>query len=524
MMPIAWDAWSSWLAGRLLAGSLQGMVGVGVVWLVCRRFPTIPASLRALAWWIVSLGLLLSLSSLPSLPLPLLPAPARLAPVDSVEIRPVRLPLPANEAPSPQPRAQFVDRRGSEAVARSSPGWVSVAIALWMAGALVHAFRLLMAYTSLRRAVRRSAPLPEDDVAQANRAAAALGFTQTPRIRLSDEIPAPLVTGVVRPVVLIPPSAIAGLSPCERAMVIGHELAHIRRRDLLFAWVPAIAERLFFFHPLARLAAREYAAERESACDALVLGAMNVAPHDYGRMLVRLGIAGANPAFTVGGSSPSSSSLRRRLDMLHDATSARSSRASILLVAVVATLVVLPLRIVARTPASPQGAAAPAVPAAPSRPVAPAPAQKPQPAAPAASRPVARRNAPDGASFEQAIAEQRRHLLELEEALSKMSAELRALYAQEREAQTTREQRQAEATRRVFEEALAARDRVESPRRATTTQFLEDELRVLTAEHEQTNLRLRQLSAEIDSLRQKLDDARRAQEIESIQKKSDEKK
>jgi bla regulator protein blaR1 len=506
MMPIAWDAWSSWLAGRLLTGSLQGAVAVGIVWLICRRFPAIPASVRAHAWWIVSLGLLLSLSALPSLPLPLLPGP--LALVDSTDGN--RLAPASNDTASMPPHTASSEGHHEGVVAQPSRWWVSVVIALWMAGVLVHAYRLVSAYASLRGAVRRSVPLLAGDGAHADRAAVAMGLTHTPPIRLSQEIAAPLVTGIVRPVVLIPTLALDDLSAHERALAIAHELAHIRRFDLLFAWVPAIAERLFFFHPLARLVAREYAAARESACDALVINTMDVAPQEYGRMLVRLGV-GVNTVFTLGGSSPSLSSLKRRLDMLHDASFDRSSRATIALVVLVAMLAVLPLHVVARTEAAPQNAAAASPPAAAQTPAKPVPPAKPQPAAPAAPRPVARSNGQEPASIEQAIAEQRRNMQRIEEALNKMRLDLQALYAKERE------QRQVEATRLAQE---AVRKQVESARRDSevqnTTQFLENQLRMLTAEREETDQRLRTLSAEIESLKQKLDQARRAQELESI--------
>jgi len=523
MMPIAWDAWSSWLAGRLLTGSLQGVVAVAIVWVICRRFPSIPASVRAYAWWIVSLGLLLSLSTLPSLPVPLLPAPAPVASTGWSDAgdRPA---LSSNDAASSQPRAASDD--GQTAVARPNLGWVSVAIALWMAGVFVHVYRLTSAYASLRGAVRRATPLPADDRAHADRAAAAIGLTRTPRIRLSPEIAAPLVTGIVRPVVLMPAVAVDDLSPRERAMAIAHELAHVRRLDLLFAWVPAIAERLFFFHPLARLAAREYAAARESACDALVISVMDVAPLEYGRMLVRLGV-GVNPVFTLGGSSPSRSSLKRRLDMLHDASSDRSSRATIALVVLVAMRAVLPLHVVARTEAAPLNVA-PATPAAAAQtPAKPAPPAKPQTAAPAAPRPVARANAQDK-NVEQEIAEARRNMQQIEEALMKMRADLQALYLQQTEAQVSQQRQQAEAIRRAFEESQLAQRRQTAVDRESqvkaTTQFLEEQLRALTAEHEETNLRLRALSAEMEAIRQKLDEARRAQELESVGKKLEEKK
>jgi hypothetical protein len=314
------------------------------------------------------------------------------------------------------------------------------------------------------------------------------------------------------------PTVALDLSPRERAMTIAHELAHIRRLDLLIAWVPAIAERLFFFHPLARLAAREYATARESACDALVVSALDVAPQEYGRMLVRLGV-GANPMFTLGGSSLSLSSLKRRLAMLHDASSIRSSRATTVIVALVAMLAVLPLRVVARAAATPQNAPQVASPSAPAQtPAKPAPPSKSQPAAPAAPRAAARPNAQDSGNIERAIAEQRRNLQQVEEALSKLSAELRELHASQRAEQMAQELRQTESARRTFEQTLSARNRQESAARASevlaTSQFLEERLRALMAEHEQTSLRLRALAAEIDSIRQKLDESRRAQEIE----------
>ena len=525
------DSWTWWAATTLVAASVQGTVTVAVVWLVCRRRTAISAAMRALLWWVATLGFVLALTPLPSLRVPLLPGPAPI------------VPIPVSPAPSPRalaiaaPIASQTSGVQSERTSRTDRGirrWALAAIVLWMAVLATYVVRLVYEYVRLRAVVRRSTPLPEDDGEAATRMATALGLKRLPAIRVSGEIHTPLVAGLPRAIVLIPASAIASLSSHERAMAIGHELAHVRRHDLLLAWVPAIAERLFFFHPLARLAAREYAAERESACDALVVDTLEVAPHDYGRMLVRLGIAAANPVLTMGGSPPTVSSLRRRLDMLHDATSARSSRATFALVALIAIAAVLPLRVVARTPPSGQQAAAPAPPTsahAPARPVVPAqsqPAAPPSPAAPVAPRPVARPNATESGSVDQAIAEQRRKLQQIEEALARMRSDLQALYTQDREARIAQERRPVESIRRAFEESQSAQRRQESAVRQAEvqnpTQFLESELRALTAEHEETSQRLRVLSAQIDAIRVKLDEARLALEIESKQKRGDDKK
>jgi chromosome segregation ATPase len=109
---------------------------------------------------------------------------------------------------------------------------------------------------------------------------------------------------------------------------------------------------------------------------------------------------------------------------------------------------------------------------------------------------------------------------QIEEALTKMRSDLQALYAQDREARLEQERQQVETIRRAFEESQLAKRRQESAVREsevqTTNQFLESQLRALTAEHEQTSQTLRALSAEIDAIRQKLDQARRAQELESL--------
>jgi hypothetical protein len=184
-----------------------------------------------------------------------------------------------------------------------------------------------------------------DDAESAGQLAAAIGLAAVPEIRLSAETDAPLVVGSRRPVVLLP--AGAALTPEERLMALGHEFTHIRRRDLAFGWIPAVAERLFFFHPFVRLAAREYATAREAACDAALLRALDVAPQDYGRLLVRFGVSGERLAWSAGGASPSAASLRRRLDMLQHLS--RSSRGAAWLTAAIVVLALVPSQLVARS-------------------------------------------------------------------------------------------------------------------------------------------------------------------------------
>ncbi len=198
--------------------------------------------------------------------------------------------------------------------------------------------------------------------------AARLGIRRTPPIRASAEVATPLIVGLPRPVILVPATRFFDLQHEQQRMAICHELAHIRRRDLWLGCVPAIAEHLFFFHPLAHVAAREYAFWREAACDAAVLEALEAAPQEYGRLLLDLGVSRPRTSLAAAGAPWSFSSLKRRISMLRDhSTRTRGSRAVAALAIGGAILLVAPLRLTARQAAVPASPAQTAVAAAAGR-------------------------------------------------------------------------------------------------------------------------------------------------------------
>jgi hypothetical protein len=76
-----------------------------------------------------------------------------------------------------------------------------------------------------------------------------------------------VVLGHLRPVILLPLGAVAGLSPDLLEALLAHELAHIVRRDYLLNLGLAVAEVLFFYHPAVWFMAGCLRAERENCCD-----------------------------------------------------------------------------------------------------------------------------------------------------------------------------------------------------------------------------------------------------------------
>ena len=126
-----------------------------------------------------------------------------------------------------------------------------------------------------------------------------------------------MLVGAFRPAILLPvamlrdPRSTAGIRP-----VLAHELAHVRRRDLLWGGLAGLVRALFFFHPLVWLAHREALLAREAACDALALRASGVRPSEYGRILLDIAAGGSERpsrwAATLGMAGPAGS-LKRRL-------------------------------------------------------------------------------------------------------------------------------------------------------------------------------------------------------------------
>jgi hypothetical protein len=209
-------------------------------------------------------------------------------------------------------------------------------------------------------------------------------LNRVPEIRISERVETPLVAGLCRPVVLLPATRFDALTDGQQQMALCHELAHLKRGDLWLGCVPALAERIFFFHPLAHVAAREYALWREAACDRSVLDALDVAPREYGRLLLDLGISRPNAGLIAAGASWSFPILKRRIVMLHELSDRSGSSRVVAAAAIgISLAAVIPIQVVAR-PGSQASAVEPTRPVEQTRPAEPAkPAVPVSPATPA---------------------------------------------------------------------------------------------------------------------------------------------
>ncbi|MFL5393378.1 MAG: M56 family metallopeptidase [Myxococcales bacterium] len=180
---------------------------------------------------------------------------------------------PSSPAPAPKSR-QFTDP-------------ATVLLTVWLAGVLWMVGRLVVGVVNVRRMVRRASPADEGGwQSLVDDACRALGLRSRPRVMITDDAAMPFTYGIARPVIVLPESADAWPTDRRRSVLL-HELAHIRRRDLVTNAVVQLACAVYWFHPLVRLAARRVRIEAERSCDALVVAA-GTRPSDYAGDLLEI--------------------------------------------------------------------------------------------------------------------------------------------------------------------------------------------------------------------------------------------
>lgn len=138
----------------------------------------------------------------------------------------------------------------------------------WFAGVTIFWIRLTGAWlvaARMRSTLARSAP--REWQRKLNEIAARIRVSRPVKLIVSAAVQVPTVIGWLRPVILMPIGALAGLPPEHIEALLAHELAHIRRHDYLVNILQSIAEAFLFYHPAVWWISAQLRNERELCCD-----------------------------------------------------------------------------------------------------------------------------------------------------------------------------------------------------------------------------------------------------------------
>jgi beta-lactamase regulating signal transducer with metallopeptidase domain len=168
---------------------------------------------------------------------------------------------------------------------------ILVSLALfWLAGAGALGVYTLVSNVRIWRMVRRMRPVTDPQIlALLDDCRQQMGIRSPVTMMASEKINGPALFGVLRARLLLPSQLLAEMEPNELRYVLLHELAHLRRHDILVSIVTSGLQILHWFNPLISHGLLRMRADRELACDGLALSQLH--PHEasaYGRTIVRL--------------------------------------------------------------------------------------------------------------------------------------------------------------------------------------------------------------------------------------------
>ena len=191
---------------------------------------------------------------------------------------------------APQVQPPFVDTAASIAAPKgiASPlPWAAphLFLALWVTGSLLLIMRLVRSRLRLCEIEDTAARVRDGALVEAvERSKKRLELRRPVEILLGGADSMPMTWGLHRAQLLLPKSS-ESWSRSQLDSVILHELAHVKRRDVVTQLVVQLVSAIFWYNPLVWLAAWRIRIDRERACDDLVLGA-GVAPPDYAENLL----------------------------------------------------------------------------------------------------------------------------------------------------------------------------------------------------------------------------------------------
>lgn len=163
-------------------------------------------------------------------------------------------------------------------------------LAVWLAGMVVFTVHLGLSLRRLRRALRERVAVVDPGVRRVlEECQERLGVRGRVGLQETGAVKSPALCGLWRPCLLLPPGLTRRFSPAELRLVFLHELAHLRRGDIALNWAATLLQIAHWFNPLVWLAFRRMRADRELACDALVLSVTPEAEHPtYGETIIKL--------------------------------------------------------------------------------------------------------------------------------------------------------------------------------------------------------------------------------------------
>ncbi len=215
-------------------------------------------------------------------------------------------------------------------------------MALWITGVALCMHSVFQELRLMRFVVKSGVSISDPAL---NQIARSMGLRSVPDLLVSSKVQAPLLLGLFKKFIVLPPNLFEVARKDERSMCFAHELAHVKNRDLPWGGFVRLVGAIFFFQPLVWLCLNRLSFLQEVSADEVAIRSGGLSPAAYGRMLLGF-VRVHDPRFDTFASlnvSAVAKHMRRRLDAI--AGKPRSGRKTACFTAILAASACLPFSV-----------------------------------------------------------------------------------------------------------------------------------------------------------------------------------
>ena len=212
-----------------------------------------------------------------------------------------------------------VERRSGITVAAAWHTIVPVLMGIWLCGAGLAGLLAALRIVRFHRMLGGTLPASRRVQSFADDLADRMGLRRSPDIRVINVAAVPFVWGIGgRSKVVLPRRLLDALDEQQTAMVLAHELAHLRRRDHWVRLVELVASVLHWWNPLVWWVRRRLHSVEEQCCDAWAKWVFPNRGRDYAECLLKAAELSSQTPLPIMLASPfrHDSGLKERIEMI----------------------------------------------------------------------------------------------------------------------------------------------------------------------------------------------------------------
>ncbi|TVX86832.1 M56 family metallopeptidase [Paenibacillus agilis] len=168
--------------------------------------------------------------------------------------------------------------------------WFDVAFFLWLSGVTVFASFFVFANVRIYRLLYKQPVITDAQlVGTLEECKQKMSISRNIPLVLSEKLPGPALFGFIRPHIILNQNVIDSLNTAQLPFVFLHELAHLKRKDILVNACMYVMLIFHWFNPILWYAYKRMREDQEMACDSLALSYIREdQKFEYGHTIISL--------------------------------------------------------------------------------------------------------------------------------------------------------------------------------------------------------------------------------------------